>query len=293
MNWYRKEKALGRNSIVGTTIKEPDNIPKHIAADEKHTKLLGDKVYIATTVGNECILGAENSNDAGDKSLTNAYNVFKSECRCTKPTYNPETVNIDGWKATNNAWKFLFNSVVIICCFLHVFIKIRDRGKKKHKNIFIQVSTRLWDSYRAKNKRSFSQRIRRLFEWCVRTEIPDVFQKPIRKLRKNISAYNSVYDYPGAHRTSNMLDRLMQRMDKHLFSAQYFHGSIEAANLSIRGWALIQNFAPSNPRTVKMHNDYQSPAGRLNSFQYHENWLQNLLISASLGGYRKPPPKTL
>jgi hypothetical protein len=30
MSWYRKEKALGRNSIVGTTIKEPENIPKHI-----------------------------------------------------------------------------------------------------------------------------------------------------------------------------------------------------------------------------------------------------------------------
>jgi hypothetical protein len=71
-----------------------------------------------------------------------------------------------------------------------------------------------------------------------------------------------------------------------IFFLQHYH-------LSIRGWALIQNFAPSNPRTVKMHNDYQSPAGRLNSFQYHENWLQNLLISASLGGYKKPPPKTL
>ena len=115
----------------------------------------------------------------------------------------------------------------------------------------------------------------------------------LKKYVKIFLLTNNIYDHPRAHRTSNMLDRLMQRMDRHLFSAQYFHGSQESANLSIRGWALIQNFAPSNPRTVKIHNGHKSPAERLNIFQYHDNWLQNLLISASLGGYRKPPLKTL
>jgi hypothetical protein len=57
MYWYRIEQAIGRNSIVGTTVKKPDDIPKDIAADEKHTWIIGDKVYVATTVGNECILG--------------------------------------------------------------------------------------------------------------------------------------------------------------------------------------------------------------------------------------------
>ncbi len=97
----------------------------------------------------------------------------------------------------------------------------------------------------------------------------------------------------GNSRTSNMLDRLMQRMDRHLFSAQYFHGSKKAAELSIRGWTLIQNFAPWNPRTVKKHHGYHSPAVRLNRFLYSECWLENLLISASLGGYRTPPQNPL
>jgi hypothetical protein len=101
-------------------------------------------------------------------------------------------------------------------------------------------------------------------------------------LRQHIADYKSAYDHPNALRTSNMLDRLMQRMDRHLFSTQYFHGTKPAAELSIRGWALIQNFAPSNPRTIHMHNGFQSPAERLNKFQYNENWLHNLLISASL-----------
>ena len=116
-----------------------------------------------------------------------------------------------------------------------------------------------------------------------------VLSDPIKKLRANIELYKVAYDFPQAHRTSNMLDRLMQRMDRHLFSTQYFHGSLSAAELSIRGWALIHNFAPSNPRTIEKHNGFKSPAERLNKFRYHDNWLQNLLISASLGGYRCPP----
>lgn len=289
MYWYRIEQTLGRNSIVGTTIRKPIDIPQHLGADEKHTWILGDKIYVATTVGNECILGASIAKDAGEQALKDSYNVFKQEARCLNPTYSPTTVNIDGWNATRNTWKFLFSSVVIICCFLHVFIKIRDRAKKKYKDMFMNVSTKLWECYYAENKQTFSQRIRRLIEWCKKIETPDVFLRPIVKLRNNIAAFTAAYDHPNAHRTSNMLDRLMQRMDRHLFSTQYFHGTITAAELSIRGWALIQNFAPSNPHTVKKHNGLQSPAERLNKFRYHTNWLHNLIISASLGGYRASP----
>jgi hypothetical protein len=128
-----------------------------------------------------------------------------------------------------------------------------------------------------------------LVEWCENSDVPAVIVDPIIKLRKNIAAYRVAYDHPKAHRTSNMIDRLMQRMDRHLYSTQYFHGSRDAAQLSIRGWTLINNFAPFNPRTVKMLNGLKSPAERLNQFRYHSNWLRNLYVSASLGGYQSPP----
>ena len=289
MYWYRIEQSLGRNSLVGTTIRNPADIPQHLGADEKHTWVLGDKVYVATTVGNECILGTSVSKDAGEQSLQDAYQVFKDEAQCLKPAYTPTTVNMDGWKATRNAWKALFTSVVIICCFLHVFIKIRDRAKKKYKDIYNEAASKLWDCYHAEKKVAFSQRIRRLIEWCDKNNMPSVIANPIKKLRENIAAYKVAYDHPDAHRTSNMVDRLMQRMHRHLFSTQYFHGSMTAAELSIRGWALIQNFAPYNPQTVKKLNGFKRPAERLNQFKYHDNWLHNLFISASLGGYRSPP----
>jgi hypothetical protein len=288
-HWYRIEQSIGRNSIVGTTVKKPQLLPLHLGVDEKHSWICGKKVYIASTTGDGCILGASIACDAGEEELKKAYQVFKSEAQCVKPSYTPTTVNMDGWKPTRNAWAFLFASSVIIYCFLHVFIKIRDRSKKKYKDIFLKTTSKLWDCYRSETKRTFSQKLRRLIEWCLKEKIPSVIIDPIQKLRQNLKSYTAAYDYPHAHRTSNMLDRLMQRMDRHLFSTQYFHGSISAAELSIRGWALIQNFAPSNPRTVEKYNGLQSPAERLNGFRYHKNWLQNLLVSASLGGWCSPP----
>ena len=121
------------------------------------------------------------------------------------------------------------------------------------------------------------------------SDLPAVIVDPIKKLRKNIKFYSGAYDHPECHRTSNMLDRLMQRMDRHLFSTQYFHSSSDTAELNIRGWALIYNFTPSNPMTIKKHQGKRCPADRLNGFAYHENWLENLLISASLKDFRLPP----
>jgi len=72
MFWFRMEQSLGRNSIVGTTIRNPEDIPEHLAADEKHTRILGDKTYVATTVGDGCVLGAAVAKDTGEKSLTEA-----------------------------------------------------------------------------------------------------------------------------------------------------------------------------------------------------------------------------
>ena len=293
MYWYRLENHIGRNSIVGTTIQKPEQLPKHVSADEKHTWILGDKCYIATTTAHGCILGASIAANAGEVALTNAYGVFKEEAKYLQPDYKPTTVNTDGWPATQKAWKNLFSTIFVICCFLHVFIKIRDRAKKKYKDIFVETATKLWDCYGALTKQSFSQRVRRLVEWGQKASLPSVILKPIEKLKANLALYAGAYDFPGAHRTSNMTDRLMQRMDRHLFSTQYFHGTFSSAELNIRGWALINNFAPSNPLTVKKYGGIRSPAERLNGFCYHENWLQNLLISASLGGFRGAPPNPL
>jgi len=287
--WERMEQTLGRNSIVGTTVRYPGKLPEHVAADEKHTRIAGEKAYIATTAAEECILGVSVAKNAGEDALKEAYAIYKDEARNVAPDYSPETVNTDGWRATMNAWRSLFPSAALILCFLHAFIGIRDRAKKKFGKIYGEVAENLWNCYNAATRASFSQRLRRFCEWAEKASLPSVIAERISKMRKNAADFAAASDFPGAHRTSAMPDRLMRRMDRRLFNTQYFHGSVSSAELGIRGWALILNFAPSNPYTANKYGGLKSPAERLNGFRYHDNWLHNLLVSASLAGFREPP----
>ncbi len=169
---------------------------------------------------------------------------------------------------------------------------MRDRAKIKYRDNLYQAAEKLWSCYEALDKRTFSQRVRRLYDWAFdpANQLPEVITNPIKKLKKNLSAYAVSYNHPGAHRTSNMLDRLMQRMDRHLFQTQYFQGHLNSATLGMRAWALLYNFTPFNPYTVKKYGgEFKSPAERLNKKKYHEDWLQNLLISSSISGYKPPP----
>ena len=90
-----------------------------------------------------------------------------------------------------------------------------------------------------------------------------------------------------AHRTSNMVDRLMKYLDRAFFNSQYFHGTQASAERRVRALVLLWNFCPSSPQTVKKHNGQRSPAERLNGKRYAQNWLENLLVSGSMNGYRR------
>jgi len=76
----------------------------------------------------------------------------------------------------------------------------------------------VWYCYKAPNKLSFSQRVRRLSEWALKNEIPEVMLDKIKKL--NTKYFKQTYKHPTAYRTSNLLDRLMVRMDHRLFDTQ-------------------------------------------------------------------------
>jgi len=80
MYWYRLECGLGRFSVVGATMRRAE-IPIHLLADEHHQTIDGRKVYVATTVGDGCVLGAEPAAAAGADDLEAAYGVFRAEPR--------------------------------------------------------------------------------------------------------------------------------------------------------------------------------------------------------------------
>lgn len=107
------------------------------------------------TVANECVLGSAMTESAFEASLTEAYGIFAHEAKSVKPDYAPDTGNHDGWAATQNAWKHCFSGITVILCFLHAFIKIRDRVTKVLADSFHEAADLVWAAYEATSKASF------------------------------------------------------------------------------------------------------------------------------------------
>lgn len=284
--WYRVSQQLGHPSLVGTTVKHASKLPLHLLADENHSRIVGNKAYIACTVAEECVLGASISLSASEEELTEAYRDFKEEACELDPDYQPKTVNTDGWFATQAAWQSLFPGIVVILCFLHAFLKIRDRAKRLVTG-FPDVAQRVWDAYRQDSAHAFIDKITVLKLWAEQHQdkLSQAVLDAIHKLCRNTHSFSLAYEHPGCRRTSNMLDRHLDALDRYLYGLRYFHGHLASAELRVRGWALAHNFMPYCPR-AEPSKHFVSPAHRLNGFVYHQNWLENLFVSASLGGRR-------
>jgi hypothetical protein len=281
MYWQRMVMSLGRNEIVGTTVKDPARLPEHLLADEKHTRLNGEKAYIATTVAEGCVLGASLALAADEECLTEAYGPFKHEAQRLDPDYQPKTVNTDGWSPTQLAWQALFPAITVILCFLHAFLSIRARAKHLRES-FPAIQQRVWDIYHASTPADFLEQIANLQTWA-HEHITGPTLDAILKLCAKADLFVLAFAHPHAYRTSNMLDRQMDPLDRCLYAARYFHGHLMSAEYQVRAWALFHNFQPFCPR-AKIRDHYLSPFHKLNGFVYHPNWLHNLLVASSLGG---------
>ena len=253
MWWYRLYMCLGEYSIVGTTVRHAEALPKNLLADEHHVRVSGKKAYVATTVGSNCFLGMSVSAKADETALVESYGVFKEEAIDLSPDYQPSSVNTDGWWATQNAWKNLFAHIAVIECFLHAFLKVRDRATKKLKAFFDVAADRIWECYRAESKRSLAQQIRHLKQWAEQ-QMPDCPMKNnILKLCKKKKRWMAHFDHPEAHQTSNMIDRLMRAMKKHAFNSQMFHSTIPNTSRNFRAFALLYNcllYTSPSPRDL-------------------------------------------
>jgi hypothetical protein len=280
MFWYRLEQSLGRNSVVGTTVRDPRALPQHLAADEHHARLRGQAAYVAVTAGGGCLLGMALSSTAGEVDLTAAYGRFRDEAGAVSAEYAPETVNTDGWKATQAAWRTLFPQVIMILCYLHGFLKIRDRCRKA-----FELHHKVWEVYQATSAQAFREAMESFRQWCAARVWSGPIQEALETLWSRTEEYVRSYSHPRCHRTSNSVDRPMNALYRLLYANRMLHGHLETAESRLRGWALLMNFRPFEPQTRRATGS-QSAAHRLNKRTYHAHWLHNLYISASLGGFR-------
>lgn len=283
MYWYRIYLSLGRASIVGSTIKDLQKLPQHLVADEKHTWLSENRVYIPTTVAKGCFLGISLTESASAEALTEGYEEFQTEARLLDPDYAPITVNTDAWEGTQQAWLYLFPAVTLVLCFLHEVLKVQ-KGSPTYRNLRKKLKTKLWKAYKSTTASEFLKRLRLALIWSKKHIRRKRTLHKIRKLCRRAAQFKIAYQFPQAHRTSNLVDRLMNHQDRLLYTMQYFHGDKESAKLYLRSMALIWNFHPYGTRTRSKCSTRISPFTDLNGFSYHNNWFHNLLIASSMNG---------
>ena len=224
-------------------------------------------------------MGVELTSSIHDDDLvTKTYGTFAQEARRVDPHYAPKTVNVDGWRGTQRAWQALFQTVVVIRCFLHGFLRVRERCNKAY-----EWHQRVWEVFRAATGADFLTRMTVFREWVEQTPMTAAVREVMRKFWQRGDDYVQAYEHPGCHRTSNMVGRLMNRLYRTLYDHRGLHGHQPSSVQRLRGWALLLNFCPFAPRAGKPR-EYTSPAHRLNRRQYSECWLENLMVSASLRG---------
>lgn len=73
--------SLDATTLVQAVVKDPWKLPRHLLADEKITWLNGEEIVVATTVGDDCILGVSVALGVDTPNLTEAYQHFKGEAQ--------------------------------------------------------------------------------------------------------------------------------------------------------------------------------------------------------------------
>ena len=240
---------------------------------------------MAVTAALGVILGVSFCRRADTDSLRSGYGEFKAETAEAFPQYQPQSVNIDGWDATENAWTQLFPTIIIMRCFLHIVLGIQKRCRSQ-KTLFESLTQDLWHLFASLNPGQFGQRLRRLMEWTFHpdTAVPEAIQAKLLKLKALAPNLKQTFQHPNAKRTSNAVDRVMNYQDRVLYSMQYFHGTQTAAQKALRAMALLWNFHLYIPKVRAKAPHAQSPFEALNHFRYHDHWLRNLMIASSLNG---------
>ena len=280
--WYRAWLAFGRPSLVGTPVKDPHQVPRDLVADEQLTQVAKQQVSVPTTVGGGCFLGVSVVEAADTVTLERGDGACAKEAKALDPTYHARSVCTEGWEATRQAWRQLFPTITVGRCFLHALLKMQQHcaGPLRHQRL-----DKAWQVYQAATTRQCAQRLRRLAEWTPVHLSGPVATMVLQRCRRRADC-TPAYACPQAHRPSNAVDRLLNDQDRLLYAMRYWHGTTKSARLAVRAMALQWNVHPYGARLRRDQPSRTTPFDDLNGFQYHPNWLHNLLIASSLGGLR-------
>jgi hypothetical protein len=93
-------------------------------------------------------------------------------------------------------------------------------------------------------------------------------ERPLREMVEKVCAkrelYQTAYACPGAARTTNAVDRLMDHQGRLRYARRYLHGTDAQARLALRAQALQWNFHPYSARVRRENPTRHSPFADLN-----------------------------
>jgi hypothetical protein len=192
-------------------------------------------------------------------------------------------VGTDGWEGTRSAWRSLCPTVGISLAFLHSVVKIAKRcGRERATRT--RILARGWTADTSCPRAQCSPRLRRLRAWAKARPLTGALRQMRLTLCSKGPQFACAYRFPGAHRPSNACDRLMHHQDRRCYAMRSLHGTPEAARLAVRAMALPWHVHPYGARSRRDAPPRRSPFHDLTGFEYHPNWLHNLLIASSRGG---------
>jgi hypothetical protein len=175
--------------------------------------------------------------------------------------------------------------LTIVLCFLHGFLKVRDRCFKEY-----ELHKKIREVHDATSGADFRKRTDEFKTWFSARTWKAYVVEMTSKLWKRTEEYSVAYDQPGCYRTSNQIDRPMNRIKRILYSGRGLHGHRVSSERHLRGVALLNNFRPFAPRPNRQ-SESQCPAHRLSGKLYSTAWVENLLLAASMNGYKNTPGK--
>ena len=182
----------------------------------------------------------------------------------------------------------LFTKVVILLCFLHGWLKIRDRAKHLKRGVCRSLPAGL-GYLSPPDRRSFAQRLPRSASGRPDTPQGSSWRRSWTCVAKATAGrLPTATPAPPHEQHARPTDARHEPLLRSGPTPARLAGGLPIA-LSCR--ALLCNFTPWHPAVAGENQGWRCPAERLNQHRYHNCWLQNLLISASLGGYRRPAPQ--
>ena len=237
--------------------------PKHVLSDEKFAVLDGERIYLFLVSQGELIWHAEWLENLDETAFEPAIERFLTQIEqaaqqqhllTPEQSYQPESVNTDGWKAAQNAWKQKAPQGSLLECLLHGRKRVDvtlDAYAQAHPELNETERHHLKERFdhvlAAPSLAAYSQRLRRLRE-AIGDE--PILAQRLDILQDKRLLFTNYLKFPEASAFSSPIDRSMRFLDEKLQTFGQFRVS-KSINTTLNAWAIVNNLRPFLPDAKK------------------------------------------